>query len=133
MMKRLFAAAVVLVLIGAARAEARGFDPNWPPYGRLFQNSPWGRVAAHRQHYLAWHGDYYDVTYGVPIALVVPPTAGMSTDYHWGVAGMRVTPNYHQFARPYPGPMAAGQPFLPTPRWPSDTNQFGVYYVRGPW
>ena len=23
--------------------------------------------------------------------------------------------------------------FLPTPNWPSDTQQFGVYYIRGPW
>jgi hypothetical protein len=23
--------------------------------------------------------------------------------------------------------------FLPVPLWPSDTNQLGVYYIRGPW
>ena len=26
-----------------------------------------------------------------------------------------------------------GTGFMPTPYWPSDTQQFGVYYIRGPW
>ena len=31
--------------------------------------------------------------------------------------------------------MAIGRPygFLPAAGWPSDTRQFGTYYVRGPW
>ena len=45
-----------------------------------------------------------------------------------------MTPIYHQFRRSYPGPFAGGgQGFYPTPTWPSHTDQFGVYYVRGPW
>lgn len=82
-----------------------------------------------------WHGDYYHISYGAPVALVVPPTAGMQSDYHWGVAGYRTTPIYHQFRRGYPGIIGGRPPavFRGTPRWPSDTDQFGVYYVRGPW
>ncbi len=83
---------------------------------------------------MPWHGAYADATYQEPIALVVPPTVGLQKQYHWGVGGSRVVPVYHQFARPYPGPGGyVGSGFLPTPAWPSDTTQFGVYYIRGPW
>jgi hypothetical protein len=69
------------------------------------------------------------------MALVVPPTAEFMTEYSWGVPSSRVMPLYHQFRRPYPGPGAvpgAGG-FMPTPNQPSDTVQFGVHPVRGPW
>lgn len=79
-----------------------------------------------------WHGEYYHTGWGVPVALVVPPTVGRVTEYSWGVSGTRVTPLYRQFNREYPGAVNAGG-FLPTPKWPSDTAQFGVYPVRGPW
>jgi len=83
---------------------------------------------------LPWHNAYYHTMYGEPIALVVPPTAEFQSQYGWGVGGTRTTPIYHQFTRPYPGPIGPGQGgFLPTPIWPSDTTQFGVYYIRGPW
>ena len=45
-------------------------------------------------------------------------------------------PIYHQFRRPYPGPggvAGGGNRLLPTPNQPSDTVQFGVNAVRGPW
>jgi hypothetical protein len=84
--------------------------------------------------YMPWHGPYADAEYGEPLALVVPPTAPFKVEYHWGVGGKRVVPIYHQFARPYPGPIGGvGSGFRPTPAWPSDTTQFGVYYIRGPW
>jgi len=65
----------------------------------------------------------------------VPPTAEFQTQYSWGVPSSRVMPIYHQFRRPYPGPgaMPGGTGFLPTPNNPSDTVQFGVNAVRGPW
>jgi hypothetical protein len=84
----------------------------------------------------SWHSAWYDPAEGRPIALVVPPTAEFQTQYSWGVPSSRVAPIYHQFRRPYPGPgaVAGGSGgFLPTPRWPSDTVQFGVNAVRGPW
>jgi hypothetical protein len=84
----------------------------------------------------SWHSAWYDPAEGRPIALVVPPTAEFQTQYGWGVPSSRVAPLYHQFRRPYPGPgaVAGGSGgFLPTPRLPSDTVQFGVNAVRGPW
>jgi len=85
----------------------------------------------------SWHSAWYDPAEGRPIALVVPPTSEFMTQYSWGVPSSRVAPIYHQFHRPYPGPGAAagsgGGGFLPTPNQPSDTVQFGVNAVRGPW
>ena len=82
-----------------------------------------------------WHCNYYHAEWGSPVALVVPPTAEKQWNMGWGVANDRLTRIYHQFGRPYPGEYVdgEGQQFLPTPRWPSDTSQFGVYYVRAPW
>lgn len=84
----------------------------------------------------SWHSTWYDPSIGRPMALVVPPTAEFTSDYAWGVPSHRVTPLYHQFRRPYPGPGAvpgSGGGLYPTPMWPSDTVQFGVHSVRGPW
>ena len=99
-------------------------------------NGCWNNMAAYRQQWTSWHGDYYYTAWGTPVSLVVPPTAEMTTDYHWGVGGTRITPIYHQFRPGFPGygpPGVGPVAFRPTPRWPSDTNQFGVYYNRGPW
>ena len=92
------------------------------------------QYAAWRASQTNWHGNYYDVAWGTPVALVVPPTAGYQTKWSWGVGNTEVVPIYHQFGRSYPGAGAAGgAAFLPTPAWPNSTDQFGVYYVRGPW
>lgn len=81
-----------------------------------------------------WHGNYYHVMWGQPVALMVPPTAEYQVDYSWGVGGTRIRPIDHQFRRNYPGSYSGGQyGFRATPQWPSDTRQFGVYYVRSPW
>jgi hypothetical protein len=93
----------------------------------------WNHVAHLRAPYLSWYAPYYHVAFGQPVALVVPPTAEVHTDWGWGVGGTQIRPTWHQFARPYPGPMFGGGYQLPTPAWPSDTRQFGVYYIRGPW
>jgi hypothetical protein len=82
----------------------------------------------------AWHGNYYHTAYGRPVALVVPPTATTESVMAWGVAQSETRPLHHQFRRPYPGDFETGDGFfLPTPMWPSHTDQFGVYYIRGPW
>jgi hypothetical protein len=84
----------------------------------------------------SWHSVWYDPSIGRPMALVVPPTAEFTSEYAWGVPSSRVMPLYHQYQRPYPGPGAVpgqGAGMLPTPYWPSDTVQFGVHSVRGPW
>jgi len=83
--------------------------------------------------YRPWHCGYYHTEYGAPVALVMPPTAELTTNMGWGVSNTRVTKICHQFARPYPGYGATGAyPLMPTPHWPSDTAQFGVYPVRAP-
>jgi hypothetical protein len=82
----------------------------------------------------AWHGGYYHPAWGMPVALVAPPTAEFQTRWGWGVGNTRVTTIWHQFQRNYPGPGSYQRGmFRPTPPWPSDTDQFGVYYIRGPW
>ena len=79
-----------------------------------------------------WSAPYAHTQWGSPVALVLPPISYFQTDYSWGAARTRSTPSYHQFARPVAVP-GGGMTYSPTPIWPSDTNQFGVYGVRGPW
>ena len=94
----------------------------------------YGCNARWRAAYYPWHDNYYNNAVGRPVALIVPPTAELQTDYGWGVGGTRVTRIDHQYQRPYPGYGYGGYPALsPTPYWPSDTRQFGYYYIRGPW
>ena len=88
----------------------------------------------HAQMNRPWHGGYYAQQYGHPTALVVPPTASMRQTLSWGVSQNLMYPIEHQFGRnaSFPGASGYGQ-FRPTPIWPSHTDQFGYYYVRGPW
>lgn len=105
---------------------------------------PWARadwIASQQAMGQSWHAGYSHTGWGAPVALIVPPTARMQTRMGWGVSQSTMSPIYHQFERPYPSAPGAGGtvvsgPCLPlqsTPRWPSHTDQFGVYYVRGPW
>jgi hypothetical protein len=80
-----------------------------------------------------WHGAYAHTEYGMPMALVVPPTAQLQTNWSWGTGSSRIQRIDHQFHRAWPGPSFGGRGFLWTPAWPSDTTQFGVYPVRAPW
>jgi hypothetical protein len=138
---------IVAVCCCGVRAALAGYPPYVHCYTRpldplrariaSFDETCHGRDARRRAAREPWHGPYYRYGWERPVALVVPPTAERQTDYGWGVGGTRVTRINHQFQRPYPGdfPFGAMYPngFLPTPPWPSDTRQFGVYYVRGPW
>jgi hypothetical protein len=81
-----------------------------------------------------WHANYYNPAWATPVALVVPPTAEAQIGWGWGVGNTRVSPICPQFHRNWPGPTGYDpRIFRPTPRWPSDADQFGFYYVRGPW
>ena len=93
------------------------------------------RAAYARSQMYPWHGEYYDVAWGVPVALVVPPTAENQTHLGWGVGATRVTSIQHQYQRNYPGQQSSPirTRFQATPAWPSSTDQFGDYYIRGPW
>lgn len=79
-----------------------------------------------------WHANYVYTDYGRPTALIVPPTAQLQTNWSWGAPSLRISRIDHQFSRNYLGAGGYGG-FQATPRWPQDTGQFGVYYVRGPW
>jgi hypothetical protein len=125
MTRRVFAFALLAVLAGASLADAGG-----PLY-----HVPRRWVAAR----YPWHGAYYDPAWGgAPTALVVPPTASLQTKWAWGVTNTDVVPIYSQFGRQYPGAYYGAygyRPygFIPTPPIPGSTDEFGVYYVRGPW
>ena len=80
-----------------------------------------------------WNHNYAHTSYGQPVAMVVPPTANMQTNWGWGVSSSRIERIDHQFGRNYWGPGPYGGYYRTTPLWPSDTTQFGVYNVRGPW
>lgn len=102
------------------------------PYGPTRMD----RVAYNHASGYNWHGEYKYTQWGVPVALVVPPNAEWHAEMGWGVSETRVYRLNHQFQREYPGEAYAvpGAPrFKPTPIHPSDTTQFGVYPVRGPW
>jgi hypothetical protein len=114
--------AAVLALVVSASAQAGGVGS-------------WKNVRArHQAQTYPWHGMYYDASWNMPVALVVPPTAENQKKYEWGVGASRVVPIEHQFGRAYPGAGTYNRGnFRPTPAWPSNTDEFGVYYVRGPW
>ncbi len=81
-----------------------------------------------------WHGEYYDTAWGMPVAVLVPPRPRTQTNYGWGIGGNTVTPVQAQFQRMEPPESEYHRnAFHSTPLWPSNTNQFGDYYIRGPW
>lgn len=96
--------------------------------------NPMNAWAQRRAAAEPWHGNYYYLPYGHPTALVAPPRVHMRQTYSWGVSQNLNHPAVHQFGRTptAPGALPPGS-FLPTPHWPSHTDQFGVYYVRAPW
>ena len=118
----LLATAAVLLLTAA---DAQAIHPNRA-----------NRQAAYFSSARPWHGNYAYTPNGGPVALVVPPHADTMAAWGWGVTSSEIRPLHHQFGRANPG--GAGyygpqSPFLPTPLYPTHTDQFGVYYIRGPW
>ena len=113
-------AAAVLAAMGSSTAQAGGGRGN--------------RIALRHAQTMPWHGPYYNMAYGAPLGLVVPPTANFQTKMGWGVSQSEMVPTYHQFYRAYPGEVGGSSMiFSATPNWPSHTDQFGIYYIRGPW
>jgi hypothetical protein len=119
----------VLILTAVALLWAICGPGNGAQGGWFLKN----RAAFYQSQVYPWHGEYYDVAWGVPVALVVPPTAENQAHLGSGVGATRVTPIPHQFGRGYPMQVERGGPFHPTPPWPNSTDQFGDYYIRGPW
>ena len=94
------------------------------------------RQATRMAATVPWNGQYSHTATGRPVALILPPTAQMTNSWSWGVNQSQMYPIYHQFGRNYPGQFeepAGMNPYLPTPPYPSHTDQFGVYPIRGPW
>jgi hypothetical protein len=119
MNRRLLIALLAAAMFAAVAAEAFAAAPVvWP---------------VRRSRCYDWNKPYSHTAYGAPVSLVVPPTATMQTNWGWGVGSSRLERLDHQFGRNYPGGGQFGGPYRTTPIWPSDTTQFGVYNVRGPW
>ena len=126
-MRRIVLLLIAVAALGSAAAQAAAENAY---IGHRLANKGALRFARSQ----SWHAPYYHQSYGYPVPLVVPPTAHMQQKWGWGVAQSSMVPIYHQFYRAYPGEMFGGEDMLyPTPHWPSHTDQFGVYYVRGPW
>lgn len=119
--------------IAAARTPGNGSPNNAGSIAAWGARSTWGDYWAYEQSMQKpWHGNYYYLKTGQPTALIVPPTVTMQSNYSWGVSQNTMTPVWHQFSgRASNG--GGGGMFYATPYWPSHTNQFGVYPVRGPW
>lgn len=115
-------AALAIATLGSASISHAGW-----------YSTPHNRNARWRAAYYPWNAPYYHVAWGQPVALVVPPTAELTSDYSWGVGSVQVRRIDHQFQRPYPGPNLGGDALQPAPVWPDNTRQMGVYPVRGPW
>jgi len=134
----LAAAAVSATLATASPAHAvwPGYPHNWPNvHPHHLHHAAWAdRMGRYYASQRPWHGPWAYTPYGMPTALVVPPNSKMHTSYAWGVAQSEMIPIYHQFHPYSPGGVGyTGYGGLPTPYWPSHTDQFGVYPVRGPW
>jgi hypothetical protein len=126
--KHIFAALMACGGLTAGAPTATAFDAWTPTCVDCGYMQP-----IRRAQYYNWNRNYAYTDYGQPTALIVPPTAQLQTNWGWGVASSRISRIDHQFQRNYPGGGPFGGPFRPTPVWPSDTVQFGVYPVRGPW
>lgn len=91
------------------------------------------RAATRRAPTTTWHGGYYDAAWGMPVGVVVPPKPRTQTNWGAGVGGTTVTPIVPRFSPGDPGlSIYRRSDFQPTPPWPSNTNQFGDYYIRAP-
>ncbi|MGD0896942.1 MAG: hypothetical protein ABR915_03840 [Thermoguttaceae bacterium] len=98
-----------------------------------FEGGILDHMAARRAASSSWQNGYYDPAWGMPVALVVPPTARHQVHYEWGAGGTGVSPIYHQFSGQPQWPTAYNiHAFRPAPPWPRCTEQMGDYYVRGP-
>jgi hypothetical protein len=121
--------AALLAASVASIHEARAWEPFHGPHANRAD-----RIGRYYASQRPWHGQFAYTQWGTPVALVVPPNSKMHSSWSWGVAQTEMVPIYHQFHRDYPGEIGpSGYQFYATPHWPSHTDQFGVYPVRGPW
>ncbi len=141
-MKRLWILLVVSVSVVAAAGQARAQNDAPRPLPEMVYDDPTctpavrpacGPVCCCHKTPPAWHGYYYDAAWGMPVALVVPPCSCKQVNLGWGPGSARMDHVRAKFKHIWPGPGVYDRAaFQPTPPWPSDTTQFGVYYIRGP-
>ncbi|MDA7978217.1 MAG: hypothetical protein MPJ50_05540 [Pirellulales bacterium] len=129
-MKRMALVVAACGLISSATAND-SFAQHAEYSGGYYTGNPWGYVDYPSNS--QWHAGYADAAWGRPMPLVIPPNAQYQTVYGWGIGATQVVPNYAQFSGPTYGGGYWGGPYHQAPRWPWDTRQLGVYYVRGPW
>lgn len=115
---KILAAAVIVSAVAASSADA-------------VAPSMW--ATRYRAPTYNWNGNYAHAQYGQPVAVALPPTVRLQTNWGWGVGSSRISRVDHQFGRDYPGAGPFAGPFQKQPAWPQHTNQFGAYYVRSPW
>ena len=127
---RSFALPVVAALLLAAVAldDAHAIGP---PYGPEAHRAK--KLDRFYSNNYTWHGGYYNSAYGTPVAVLMPPTVTMQTNYGWGVGNTRISRIRGRFGSEYSGHVQGDTGFRPRPAWPTDTTQYGLYYVRGPW
>ena len=125
-MKRILILAAVATMLAASA---------WTSDALAGRGNLKNRMAYRQSQNYPWHGGYYDAAWGAPVAVVVPPTVETQSHLGWGVGATRVTSIQHQYQRNYPGQQSSPirTRFQATPAWPSSTDQFGDYYIRGPW
>ena len=131
-MRTLIAPAVALgLLLVAGRASAQQPIPLQPQQAEEVK----GKAEDPGYPFTnAWHGGFARSHWGRPVAVVVPPVSTYQTIWSWGTSSTQIVPIYPQYVGPSTGyPYDAARYYTPTPYWPNDTRQFGVYYIRGPW
>ena len=127
-MRRLLFLLVALSASSLTMCEVQAGGAGYRPfrYGNYDRGANWYNANQ------SWHGNYYNVQWGHPLAVIVPPTANFQTNYSWGVGRTRSAPIHHQFGRRYVDPVTGTVTQAPS-IWPSDTNNMGTHYIRGPW
>lgn len=119
---------VVLLATLALASSWIGLAHAGYPFTRLEQ-----RIVCNGTQCSPWNGPYYSPEWGAPAALVVPPTVRTTTSLGSTLGGSHTNYVCPQFRRDYPADSIYQGNFQPAPIWPTDTQQMGYYYVRGPW
>lgn len=119
------------ILLGAVLVTSLLTNDAEARYPRPERANRWAHAHAMT---MPWHGPYYHTSYGRPVAMVVPPTVNSYSHLGWGVTATEVRPIHSQFGMGGNQTTTGNYPHLyGTPMYPQNTDQFGVYYVRGPW
>src|SRR5437868_6319816 len=104
-MKRILFSVIVTLGSFTAAATVLAGDPVGPANYYLPSYVEHGHCVWHHRQSppppapLPWHCGYYDVEWGSPVALVVPPTTSRYREMGWGVGNTRMRRIGDQFDR----------------------------------